>query len=174
MSSGELNNTTNEKERARLAEAAIERIGTGKPVVVINLLRFRESADYSGLTPAASSPVSKDGSDPCSGEEAYFERYIPAYHEVCKSYWGKDHNDGQKILYLGKDMMPLLNLGRLPSSGEQGDENYWHGVIIIRYPSFERATEFRKSDAYWQANFHRAAALEDNVAWITDPVDMAG
>lgn len=69
-------------------------------------------------------------------------------------------------------MLPLLNRGRLPS--EDGNENYWHAVIMLRYPSFEKAMEFQKSDAYWQANIHRVAALEDNVAWVSEPLMMVG
>lgn len=168
----EVNIYSGDEERDRLVKAALDRIGPDKPVVIINLLRFREEADYTDLT-AALSPVVQDVSNPCSGEEAYFERYIPAYNHITSSWFGKEHNKSQKILYTGRDMMPLLNLGRLPPSGADGDQKYWHGVIIYQYPSFARAMKFQKSDDYWQCNYHRAAALEDNVAWVSEPIDAA-
>lgn len=170
-SAGELNIYSGDEDRDSLVKAALDRIGPGKPVVIINLLRFRKEADYTDLQ-ATLSPVVQDVSNPCSGEEAYFDRYLPAYNQVCSAWFGKDHNNSQKILYTGKDMMPLLNLGRLPSSGEHGDDKYWHGIIILRYPSFEKAMEFQKSNEYWQANYHRAAALDDNVAWVSEPIEM--
>lgn len=158
-----------DQARDRLVKTAIERIGTGKPVVIINLLRFRESADYTGLTHAATSTMVKDQPF-CSGEDAYFQRYVPTYDDVCKSWFGKDHGKSQKILYLGKEMLPLLNRGRVPL--EDGNENYWHAAIMLRYPSLEKAMNFQKSDEYWQANVHRVAALEDNVAWVSDPIQV--
>lgn len=167
----ELNIYSGDQDRDSLVKAALDRIGPNKPVVIVNLLRFRKEADYSDLT-ATLSPVVQDISNPCSGEEAYFDRYIPAYNHICSEWFGKDHDCSPRILYAGKDMMPLLNLGRLPSSGEHGDQNYWHGISILRYPSLERAIEFENSDEYWQANYHRAAALEDNVLWVSGPREM--
>ena len=67
-----------DQARDRLVKTAIDRIGVGKPVVIINLLRFRESADYTGLTHAATSSVVREHPY-CSGEEAYYERYVPGY-----------------------------------------------------------------------------------------------
>ena len=67
-----------DQARDRLVKTAIDRIGAGKPVVIINLLRFRESADYTGLTHAATSPVIREFPF-CTGEDAYYQRYIPGY-----------------------------------------------------------------------------------------------
>ncbi|KAK3046260.1 hypothetical protein LTR09_012252 [Extremus antarcticus] len=116
----------------------------------------------------------KTGRYPSSttGEDAYFNRYIPAYTEQCRQWFGEEHGKNQKILCLGKGMLPLLNQGRVPE--EHGDKNYWHAAIVLQYPSFEKAMEFQKSDEYWQAAYHRAAALEDNVAWVTQPSDVTG
>ncbi|KAF2484502.1 hypothetical protein BDY17DRAFT_309720 [Neohortaea acidophila] len=156
--------------RDRLVKSAIDKIGHGKPIVIINLLRFRESADYQGLTHAQTSELVKQEPH-CSGPDAYYKRYVPVYNDVCKKYFGKEHGASQKILYLGKEMLPLLNRGRVPV--EEGDERYWHAVIMLRYPSLEAAMQFIKTDEYWQANVHRVAALEDNVAWVTEPIEVA-
>ncbi|KAK3687101.1 hypothetical protein LTR37_019168 [Vermiconidia calcicola] len=157
--------------RDELVKGAMGRIGRGKPVVIINLLRFREDADYQGLTHALASSLQTGEPPPsASGEEAYFKRYIPAYNEQCQKWFGDEHGKGQKILCVSKGMLPLLNYGRVPE--EQGDANYWHAAIVLQYPNFERAMEFQKSDAYWGAAYHRAAALEDNVAWVTQPMQV--
>ena len=68
-------------------------------------------------------------------------------------------------------MLPLLNYGRLPE-GYGGERDYWHAVIVLQYPSFEKAMEFQKSESYWRAAFHRAAALEDNVAWVMQSMEV--
>ena len=67
-----------DQDRDRLVKTAIERIGAGKPCVIINLLRFRESADYTGLSHAATSAVIREFPF-ASGEEAYYKRYVPGY-----------------------------------------------------------------------------------------------
>lgn len=53
-------------------EAAAKELTKAAPVFMVNMVRYREEAAYEG---AASFP-------PCSGREAYFQRYAPAFNAV--------------------------------------------------------------------------------------------
>lgn len=42
------------------------------PIFMLNLLRYKEHADYGERADTA----------PCSGREAYYQRYVPAFNKV--------------------------------------------------------------------------------------------
>ena len=64
-------------------EAAAAGIPDGQPVFMVNLLRFREHADYGECTEFAEFA-------PCSGAEAYFTRYMPAFNQAVVRLGGSE------------------------------------------------------------------------------------
>jgi hypothetical protein len=107
------------------------------PVVMLNLLRFRETADYSA-TPHLAPP------HPISGADA-FQRYIdhtlPYLRET-----------GGDVIFLGAGG-PLL-IG--PASER------WDMMMLVRQQSVASFLSFASHDAYLAGLGHRTAALEDS------------
>jgi hypothetical protein len=117
-------------------------------VVMLNLLRFREVADYSA------SPELEPGA-PISGDEA-FQRYI-------------EHT----LPYLrasGGDLMFLGSGGRFLIGPE--DER-WDLVMLVRQASVESFLAFASNEAYLAGIGHRTAALEDSRLLPLVEVDAA-
>jgi len=107
------------------------------PVVMLNLLRFREVADYSRSPELAPET-------PISGREAY-ERYaahtIPFLTEA-----------GGELLFQAQSGHHLIG----PT-----DER-WDMVLLVRYPSAQVFLTFASNTAYLAGLGHRTAALEDS------------
>jgi uncharacterized protein (DUF1330 family) len=116
-------------------------------IVMINLLRFRDSAQY----PAGFA------AEPCSGREAY-QRYgmhvLPMLHGV-----------GGKILWSGAAKMVVIG----PS------EESWHEAVLVQYPSRAAFISMVTSEAYQKIVDHRTAALADSrlIATKTEVFDLA-
>jgi hypothetical protein len=111
--------------------------GIEGPIVMLNLLRLRAVADYSGypaLAPAA----------PISGAEAY-DRYVAHTLPFLKE-------SGGEILFLG-DGGPLL-IG--PS------DEVWDRAMLVRQTSVGSFMAFASNTAYLAGLGHRAAAVEDS------------
>jgi hypothetical protein len=107
------------------------------PVVMLNLLRFRETADYSA-TPHLAPPR------PISGADA-FQRYI-------------DHT----LPYLretGGDVVFLGTGGRFLIGPES---ERWDMMMLVRQRSVASFLSFASHDAYLAGLGHRTAALEDS------------
>ncbi len=79
------------------------------PVYMVNLLRYRERAEY----------ASGSEFQPCSGREAYTQRYVPAFRALAAP-------GGVKVFWLG-----AVLAGVVVSSGEQ-----WDDIGIVEYPAF--------------------------------------
>lgn len=121
---------------------------TGKPIFMVNLLRYNEQADYAG----------RAGFAPCSGREAYFQRYVPAFSEVAEG-------TGIKPVWVGSVLAGIV----VPA-----DER-WDDVAIVEYPSFEAFRTLVESDAYKaKADPHRSAALADWRLIATSKADLPG
>ena len=60
-----------EQEVTKIEQALPE----NTPFVMLNLLRFKEQADYQNHNNIA----------PCSGQEAYLNRYVPAFNKAAKA-----------------------------------------------------------------------------------------
>jgi len=122
-----------EPTREQLAHL-LQDVEDGKPIVMINLLRFRERADYShGLA-----------GDPCSGREAY-DRYGMAVLPLLQGVGGRIRWRGEaKLVVIGP-------------SGESWDE-----AILVEYPSRSAFVSMVTSDAYQEISGHRTAALADS------------
>lgn len=100
---------------------------------MVNLVRYYTQADY------------ETGSDlpPCSGREAYFQRYAPAFNKVAL---GQDYG----LFWVGNVQGVLVG-----SDGEA-----WDDIVIVRYASFAVLRRILESAAYAeQAAPHRRAAL---------------
>ena len=102
----------------------------GRPIHMLNLLKFRENASY---------PDGKDRH--LSGREAY-ARYTK---EVAKIL----HEMGGKIEFVA-DISRLM-LGEV--------EELWDAVAIASYPSRETMLKMIQSDDYQSIHIHREAGL---------------
>ena len=112
------------------------------PVVMINLLRYRERAEY---------PKGADET-PCSGAEAY-QRYaalvLPMVGEV-----------GGKLLWRGSVKHVVIG----PASEE------WDEALLVRYPSRRAFLAMVSRPDYLRAAGHRSAALADSRLIATVPI----
>ncbi len=121
---------------ASAALDAVERgVKPGQPVYMLNLLRFRESAHYAAGFDAP----------PCSGREAYYERYIPAFRRIAAGRLGPR-------VFLGASIAGLV--------APQGER--WDIAAVNEYPDFALFRAIVDTDEYRVvAEPHRLAALED-------------
>ena len=127
--------------------AAAAKVPANQAILMVNLLRYKEKATYD----AGSFP-------PCSGKEAYFERYVPAFAEVTQGM-------GIKPFWVGHVMAAVV---------APADEA-WDDVAIVEYPSFAAFLQVVGSDEYKaKADPHRAAALADWRLIATVTADLPG
>jgi uncharacterized protein (DUF1330 family) len=107
-----------------------------EPVVMINLLRFRAQADYGHRS---------DEFAPCSGREAYFERYASVSSPLVMA-------DGAKIHWMGEVLGNVI-----APPGEN-----WDDILLVEYPSFDVLLKLFANPEYLAVVIHRTAALEDS------------
>ena len=109
--------------------------GIPGPVTMLNLLRFRDTADYSanpGLAPDR----------PITGREAYdryMEHTLPFLTQA-----------GGEVLYTGEGGHLLIG----------PEETRWDLVLLVRHASVEAFLSMATNEAYLTGVGHRAAALE--------------
>lgn len=116
--------------------AAADAFPSDVPVVMINLLRFRDRADY----------PHPSGLEPCTGREAYFERYIPAFNRTVEPI-------GETELLFAGDVEARL-VGPVDEA--------WDAIALVRYADFGVFGRLVTDAAYLdQAEPHRSAALAD-------------
>jgi hypothetical protein len=116
-------------------EAAGKTLDAKGPVYMVNMVRYRDHADYRGESELP----------PCSGREAYFQRYAPAFNKVAR-----DEDYG--LFWVGNVRGVLV--------GAEGEN--WDDIVIVRYSSFAALRRILESAAYEQeAAPHRRAALAD-------------
>ena len=128
-------------------DAAERALAADTPVMMVNLLRYREQAQYDGGT-----------LPPCSGREAYFQRYVPTFAAVTQ---------GQGI---SAEWVGAVHAALVAPGGEA-----WDDVAIVRYPSVAAFRAMIESDAYRnQAAPHRLAALADWRLLATTPLALPG
>jgi uncharacterized protein (DUF1330 family) len=111
--------------------------GIKGPVVMLNMLRFRDIADYSD-----SPELAPD--EPISGEQAY-QFYVSHTIPFLKA-------SGGEILFMGKGSNFLIG---------PADET-WDAVLLIRQSSVESFIAFESNKEYMAGIGHRTAALEDS------------
>jgi uncharacterized protein (DUF1330 family) len=114
-----------------------------KPIVMINLLRYRDRAAYPGGS----------GAEPCSGREAY-RRYGQVSIRLITAVGGQ-------VIWQGSPKAVLVG-----APGEQ-----WHKALLVRYPSKRAFLEMISSPEYQAIAVHRTAALEDSRLIATVPAE---
>lgn len=107
------------------------------PVVMLNLLRFRETADYSG------SPELKPNK-PISGKEAY-----QLYIEHTRPFLARS---GGEILLMGEGGEFLIG----PAN------ETWDAVLLVKQKSVDSFIAFESDREYMKGIGHRTAALADS------------
>lgn len=106
-------------------------------VVMLNLLKFREVADYSAVT-------NLRPAEPISGEAAY-ELYMKHTQPLFESI-------GSTILFYGASQHFLI--------GPEAES--WDAVLLVAHPSAEQFIAFSQNPEYLQNAGHRTAALLDS------------
>lgn len=117
--------------------AAFRRDADDRPVVMLNLLRFRDTADYSdspALAPA----------EPVSGATAY-RHYEEHVAPILASYGGE-------LVFAG-------HAGALVIGPPEED---WDVVLLVRYPDADTFLRFTSDENYVAGVGHRTAALADS------------
>ena len=107
------------------------------PVCMLNLLRFKDTADYS-----ATPELAPD--EPIPGAAAY-DRYI----EVTLPHL---HESGGEVLFMGSGEGFLIG----------PPEMRWDLAMIVRHRDVETFLSFAQNEAYLDGVGHRTAALEDS------------
>ena len=119
------------------AIAAFAQRGLSGPVRMLNLIRFRDTADYS-----ASPDLAPD--EPITGAEAY-QIYgaatLPLLNEV-----------GGSVVFSGTGGPFLIG----------PDDARWDHVLIVEYPDVAAFVTMTQSPAYLAGAGHRTAALADS------------
>lgn len=117
--------------------AWIRQTPSDQPVDMLNLLRFRETADYS-----ATPELAPEG--PVSGADAYRAYEVHTLPFLLAA--------GGSLVYAGS--------GRAPVIGPTTER--WDRVLIVRHRSVGAFLEFARNEAYLAGLGHRLAALEDS------------
>lgn len=107
------------------------------PVVMLNLLRFRDVADYS-----ATPELAPDR--PVTGAEAY-DAYIAHTLPFLE-------DSGGEMMFLGEGGSFLIG---------PADER-WDCAMLVRQASLDAFLRFAENDAYLKGIGHRTAAIEDS------------
>lgn len=115
--------------------------GPGGPIVMVNLLKFRERAKY------------PDGRDAhLTGRQAY-ERYGSEFVRVLLE-------TGGRVVYVGD--VTFLSIGRV--------ESLWDEVALVEYPSREAFVAMTSADRWRDIAVHREAGLEGQLNLETTPL----
>jgi uncharacterized protein (DUF1330 family) len=129
-------------------DAASVALAGKKPIQMVNLLRYRERADYGAQTQFP----------PCSGREAYFQRYVAAFSKVAGA-------DKTKIVWVGNVQATLV----------APDAEIWDDIAIVEYESVEAMRSILDSAQYkGEAAPHRLAALQDWRFIATTQAELPG
>jgi len=109
-------------------------VPAGEPVVMSNLLRFRDRASYGA----------ERGEPQRSGPEAYAEFIRCAMPQI--------ESVGGRVIWSGSALHSVI-----APAGET-----WHKVLLVEYPSAETFMNMVRSRAYRAITYHRTASLEDS------------
>jgi len=104
------------------------------PILMLNMLRFRESANYQINTKASA----------CSGREAYTRYSELSFPQIEAA--------GGKIDWKSKALASLI----APVN------EHWDEVFIVNWPTFQVFLDVILSKKYQEGTFHRTAALLDS------------
>jgi len=124
--------------------AELQQPGSGGPIVMVNLIKFRDRAAY---------PDGRDAD--LSGRDAY-HRYGAAFAPMLRAAGGR-------IVYAGD--VTFLMLGRV--------ETPWDEVALAEYPSRAAFLAVMSSPAYREIAVHRSAGLAGQLNIETVPSAFA-
>ncbi len=110
----------------------IKEIPENTPFVMLNLLKFRDKAQY------------PDGKKEITGIQAYEEYGKQTYHHLQKV--------GGKAIWMGDAQIPVI----APTG------KHWDKVLLVQYPSVEKFMEMTQNPDYIKSAVHRTAALKDS------------
>jgi uncharacterized protein (DUF1330 family) len=116
------------------------------PIVMINLLRYRDRAVYPDGAGADGA-----GAEPCSGREAYQRYGAEAARHVAEA--------GGRILWMGAVGSTVIG---------PADEA-WDDAVLVEYPSRKAFLAMVSKPEYQASAVHRSAALEDSRLICTEP-----
>lgn len=119
--------------------------GEEGPIVMVNLLKYKEQAAY---PPDTDEP-------PCSGREAYGKYGAVALEKVA--------GVGGMIVMSAPQLQAVI--------GEAGES--WDDVVLVQYPSVQAFLTMIADPEYQAATVHRTAGLERTVLLRTKPVLQA-
>lgn len=126
----EFRNPTREQFRA------LYQLADGQPVLMLNLLKFHDTAQYeSGDLHRPALPI--------SGREA-FESYSAEAKDIFIKYGGKQ-------FWIGQALTGLIG----------PDSDKWSIAFLAYYPSVSKFIDMVKSPEYQSATRHRTAAVAD-------------
>ena len=109
------------------------------PFVMLNLLRYKQQADYGATTEFP----------PCSGREAYYQRYVPAFAKIAAK---SENTKNFKPAFVGAVLASLVG----------SDDQRWEDVVLVEYGNYAAFREVAESADYErEAAPHRRAALEN-------------
>ncbi|WP_417548546.1 DUF1330 domain-containing protein [Marinobacter segnicrescens] len=117
---------------SRAISDVLSKTQKGKPVVMLNLLKFREQADYH--EPRAG----------VSGRDAYQEYGRGAIRCI--------HAVGGELIWSGTPTGTLIG----------PEEEQWDEVLLVRYPSLDAFLAMIDSPEYKSIVHHRTAAIDDS------------
>ena len=113
-------------------QEALADVPQGVPIVMLNMLRFRETAAY------------PDGRPAISGRAAYAKYSAEASKQVAQV--------GGSLVWIGEALGSVIG----------PPDEQWDQIFLIRYPSFEMFIRMINSAAYQDIVVHRTAALKDS------------
>jgi len=114
-------------------QAMVEK-GSDGPIVMVNLLKYRDRAAYESDRAEAKENL--------SGREAYQRYGMTAFKCVSER--------GGSIAWMGPQALVFIG----------GTEQEWDDIVCVRYPSRQRFLEMISDPAYLAATYHRDAGLE--------------
>lgn len=115
-------------------DALKQRADDSNPITMLNLLRYRATADYTGHPQAS----------PCSGKEAYarYAEQAIACVESC----------GGRVVFAGAAQVMAIG----------PEDERWDDVLLVEYPSTRTFLDMAVSERYQAFAYHREAAIEDS------------
>ena len=123
--------------------------GVSGPLTMLNLMRFRETADY------AQAGIDTASEEQVSGVVAY-RRYFDAIKQPLA-------DAGGEVTMVGRGGSFLI--GPL--------EERWDAVLLISFPDLGSFVSFTSKPEYAQAAVHRTAALHDSRLLPLEPDDAS-
>lgn len=132
-------------------QAAAAVIPAEGPFFMVNLLRYKERAEYDDAANVS----------PCTGREAYYERYVPAFNRIATAAG----IDGITVFWVGAVLAQVI----------APPDEQWDDIAIVEYPSLGTFLDVTANPAYQaEAAPHRTAALDDSRLIATARMTLPG